>query len=80
MSMPKPFESKRITPVEDRVRPEELREFMNKHGISVLEFSQVLGVSRQAIKLWLDDKRDVTITNSRIIRLLNKYPQLIKEF
>ena len=58
----------------------ELRTFMNTHGFSEREFADFLGVTRQGINLWLLGSRDISLTISRLIRLLAKYPKLIKEF
>lgn len=59
---------------------EELVEFMNFHGISGIELSEILGVSTQAVNLWLTNQRELSTTNTRLIRLLRKYPKLIREF
>lgn len=58
----------------------ELMVFMHKHGISANELAEILGVSGQAVSLWLSGKRDVSLTTSRLIRMLDKYPHLIREF
>lgn len=58
----------------------ELQAFMNHHGISHKEFAEILGVTIQAVKLWVSGKRDFSITNTKLIRMFKKYPQLLKEF
>ena len=58
----------------------ELQDFMNHHGISKKELSEIFGVTIQAVNLWLDGKREFSVTNSRLIRIFKKYPQLLKEF
>ena len=77
--MPTPSDSARIAENE-KLTIEELQAFMNLNGISNKEFAEIFGVTIQAVKLWLTGKRDFSITNTRIIRLFTKYPQLIKEF
>lgn len=67
---------KKITPLV----PSELKSFMNTHGVSTFELAEILGVSVQAISLWLLGKREISITNTKIILLFNKYPRLMKEF
>ena len=79
MDIPKPFESNRVTDNE-RLSAEEIKKFMNDNGLSKKEFSEILGVSGQAVKLWLENKRDFSVPNSRLIRLFIKYPTLLKEF
>lgn len=71
--------SDRITKNE-KLSSEELQAFMDRNGISDKEMAEILGVSAQAVKLWLSGARDFSITNSRLIRQWTKYPQLIKEF
>ncbi len=58
----------------------ELQTFMNFHGVSKKEFSEILGVSIQAVNLWMNGKREFSITNSKLIKIFIKYPQLIREF
>lgn len=58
----------------------ELNEFMNKNGLSRNELADILGVTYQAISLWLNGKRDISLTISRLVRIMQKYPQLIREF
>lgn len=60
--------------------PLELQAFMNDNGISSKEFSEILGVSEQAVKLWLTGERKFSVTNSRLVKLFMKYETLIKEF
>lgn len=58
----------------------ELKEFMDTNGVSVKEMSEVLGVTDQAIKNWLQGTRNISITVTKIVRMFKKYPQLIREF
>jgi len=64
----------------EKINAEELQAFMDKHGISQKELSEILGVSIQAVMLWVASKRDISVTNSRLVRLFDKYPHLIREF
>jgi len=58
----------------------ELQEFMNKHGLSIRELSDILGVTTGAIHHWLSGIRKVSVTSSRLMRLFDKYPRLLEEF
>ena len=58
----------------------ELMAFMQLYGISKLELSDILGVEVRAVEFWLEGKRDISVTTTRVIRLFKKYPQLIMEF
>ena len=77
--IPTPTDSTRVKNNE-RLTAKELREFLNHNGISNKEFSEILGVTTQAVSMWIVGTRDFSITNSRIIRMFVKYPQLIREF
>ena len=44
--------SKRVTSGE-KLTKEEMREFMNTHGLADKEFAQIMGVTMQAVRLWL---------------------------
>ena len=63
-----------------RITALQLREFMETHGITANELSQIFGVSYAAVSFWLDNKRPISLTNSRLIRMFWKYPKLIREF
>lgn len=71
--------SMRVTKNE-KLTDEELRTFMNKHGLADKELGQILGVTLQAVRLWLGGSRSISVTVSRLVRLFDKYPQLLKEF
>jgi len=76
MKMPKP---QRIIKREC-LKPKELQDFMNFHGISRRELSEIFGVTTPAVSLWLTGQREFSVTNSRLVRLFDKYPKLLKEF
>ena len=85
MSMPLPNANKnhlspRVSSKDENLKPEELLDFMNRRGISEKELGEILGVTIQGVKLWLSDKRKINLTITRLVRLFDKYPQLIKEF
>ena len=63
-----------------KMTPEELTRYMDHNGISPRELSEILGVSEQVVKLWRNGGRGFSVTNSRLIKLFIKYPQLLKEF
>jgi transcriptional regulator with XRE-family HTH domain len=60
--------------------PKDLRNFMNFHGISTKELAEIFGVTERAIEYWLTGKRELSVTNCRLIRIFHKYPQLLEEF
>ena len=58
----------------------ELIAFKDKHGLSDKELSEVLGVTLQAVRLWVRGDRSISVTVSRVIAMFEKYPQLIADF
>lgn len=85
MNMPSPLK-KNEQPISKRsiegekLSVRELEEFMTKNGISEKELSEIFGVTTQAVRLWITGQRDFSVTNSRLVRMFMKYPQLIREF
>ncbi len=71
--------SKRSTEGE-KLTPDDIKKFMKKHGISDREFAEIFGVTTQAVVTWTEGRRGFSVTNSRLIRMFEKYPQLIREF
>lgn len=81
MAIPKPsILSKVETLKTEQLTIKELIAFMTKNGLSHKEFAEILGVTIQAVNLWLDGKRDISVTNTRIIRVFQRYPTLLREF
>lgn len=64
----------------DKLSIKELMEFMKKNGLTVNEFALILGVTPQAVTLWLKGGRDISLTTTRVIKIMKKYPQILKEF
>lgn len=77
-SIPSPV-TKRL-PKSEKMSPEELRAFMDLHGVSIDELSAIFGVSKNAVKYWLNGDRSISVLVSRVIRLFKKYPKVIREF
>lgn len=64
----------------EKLTSKELIDFMNLNGLSVKELADILGVTVQAINLWIDSKREISMTTTRLIRMFQKYPMLLSEF
>ena len=58
----------------------ELNTFMNFHGFSDQELANLLGVTIQAVRLWKRGQRDINLTISRLLRLFDKHPHLMRDF
>ena len=80
MSLPSPVTASRRVTSNEKLTSDELVKFMQKHGISEKELSEIFGVTVQAVKLWVTGQREFSVTNSRLVRLFMKYPKLIGEF
>lgn len=76
---PPPVVTKRMNRNE-ALTSEELKLFMDKHGISIKELSSILGITIQAVRLWLSGDRGISLTVTRVIRMFDKHPQLIRDF
>jgi len=64
----------------EKLSPEEVEDFMNRHGYDEWAFAEFLGVTVQAVRLWLNGKRDFSVLNSRLLRLFDKKPELMLEY
>jgi DNA-binding transcriptional regulator YiaG len=71
--------SKRIT-VKEKMSSEDLQKFMRKHGLSEDEFAQILGLTPGAVRHWTTGIREISVTTTRLIKMFDKYPTLLKEF
>lgn len=72
---------KAITTREERaLTVEEVQDFMRRHGFNDKTFAEFLGVTLQAVRLWVRGQRDMSLTNSRLLRMFDKYPHLMREF
>jgi plasmid maintenance system antidote protein VapI len=58
----------------------ELEEFLNRHKLSITAFAELLGVTFMAVTHWLQGKRSISKTISRLCKLFDKHPELMKEF
>lgn len=81
MGLPLPTSKKLVTNrTKENLSVKELRSWMNSEGMSDQELADIFGVSIQAVKLWLNGERDVSTTNTRLIRMFQKHPKLLREF
>lgn len=67
-------------PVKLNMTKFELSEFMLKHHLGEKDLAALVGVTPQAVRLWVTEKNPINQTTIRLIRLFEKYPTLIKEF
>lgn len=58
----------------------ELEEFMKRHGLNDTDLADILGVTPMAIHHWLSGRRGMSLTISRLLRLFDRNPDLIREY
>lgn len=59
---------------------EELKAFLNKHGLSQADLSDLLGVTEMAVSHWMAGNRSISLPMGRLLKLFDKHPELMKEF
>lgn len=60
--------------------PNELRQFLAKHNLSQGTYALIIGVTKMAVVHWLDGRRSMSLTVSRLTRFFDKRPELMREF
>lgn len=82
MNIPSPLlkKTESVRKSSDNLTTEELQKFMKKHGFGEKEFADFFGVTIQGVRLWLSGQREISKTNTRLIRMLDKHSQLIPIF
>lgn len=60
-----------------KLKPDELLSFMKKHQLSEGDLALTLGVTREAVRHWLAGRRDISHSTSKMVKVLDQYPQLI---
>ncbi len=60
--------------------PNDLRNFLNKYALSREDFADLLGVTASAVSHWLDGRRSMSLTLTRLCKLFDKRPELMGEF
>lgn len=81
MNIPSPL-AKKLESVRKakNLTTEELTKFMKRHGFDEKELAELLGITPQAVRLWTTGQREISITNTRLVRLLDKHPTLMRDF
>lgn len=59
---------------------EEFKHFMSRHKLTPQQMADLVGVSYMAVHQWLTGRRSIAKPIGRILRLLDKHPELIGEF
>lgn len=60
--------------------PEELNQFLGRHQMSTDDLAGILGVTKPAVDHWVTRRRKVPVTVAKVLRLFEKYPQLMTGF
>lgn len=59
---------------------EDLKQWMNTHGITTDELADMLGLTNQAVLYWLQGKRKIPEPIGRLLVFLGQRPQMFREF
>ena len=59
---------------------EDLKQWMNTHGITTDELAEMLGLTNQAVLYWLQGKRKIPEPIGRLLVFLGQRPHLFREF
>ena len=72
--------SNRKVDEEYTMEPDELKDFMRRHGLARDEFADLLGVRRSTLDHWVTKRRHVPPTTVKLIWAFNKNPDWMGEF
>lgn len=62
------------------MKSNEVVNFRLKNNLTQKELAKLLGITFQAVMFWENGSRQVPPTTSKLLKLFDKYPQLLKEF
>ncbi len=62
------------------MNPDELLSFLKKYDIGDDDFADLVGVGHTIVKYWLTGERKMSAPTVKLIRIFDRYPQLMKEF
>ncbi len=57
-----------------------LREFILRHKMTCPQFARLMGVTGMAVQHWLDGRRQMSLTMTRLCKLFDAHPELMSEF
>ncbi len=60
--------------------PEQLKEFIDRHGLYQRELANLLGVTEMGLHQWIVGRRAISRPVARILRLFDRHPNLMQEF
>ena len=59
---------------------EELSAWMKRHGYTIEELADYLGMTKQGVQYWLSGHRKIPEPMGRLLNFFDLRPQLLKEF
>ena len=65
---------------EDEMSSDELEIFLEKHDMSNKHLADLIGISEQAVMMWVSGDRRIPAPMSRLIRYFNSKPSRMSEF
>lgn len=60
--------------------PNELMNWLGRHGIRQQDFANLIGVTPMAVNNWTSGRRSISLTIVRLCKLFDRKPELLKEF
>ncbi len=60
--------------------PQELEKWLKKHGLKEGDFAELIGVTYPAVQHWTNGRRSVSLTVTRLLRLFDRDPSLMRGF
>jgi DNA-binding transcriptional regulator YiaG len=59
---------------------EQLKDWIVNHGMTNDQFARFIGVTQSCVMHWLFGRRSIPITAQRVMRLIDRYPEMQEEF
>ncbi len=59
---------------------QQLATFLAKHKLTDTTLAELLGLTPSAVNHWMVGRRTIAKPYGRLLRMFDKYPQLMKEF
>ncbi len=59
---------------------EQLNAWLQTKNLTPSQFAQFIGVTPTAVSHWLKGKRTISLTVTRVCKLMDRHPNLMEEF
>ena len=62
------------------MRSDDLHIWMKKHGMNDVDLAEFLGVTRMAVRHWLNNARSISLATSRLLKFFDRFPEAMKTY